>query len=229
VKPRIALFGGGLHAQYCIDIIEKQGKYEVAGIIDPNIPSGEEIYGTKILGTDKDLIPLMKEHKFSAGLITIGDNWVRAKIHQLIIDIVPDFEFVSAIHPSLIRGNNVKIGEGVIIMAGCIINTGAIVSDFCFFATGAQLEHDCFMGEYSSISAGSVTGGEVKIGKYSAITLGVTIVDKVHIGENSVIGSGSLIMKDVPDNVLVYGNPAKIIRERQRGDRYLKPRSEKSY
>ena len=107
-------------------------------------------------------------------------------------------------------------------MAGCIFNPKAVIEDFTFFATGAQVEHDCYIGKFASISAGSTLGGYVDLGKFSAITLGVTVVDRIHIGENSVVGSGSLVVNNVPDNVLVYGSPSKIIRERKPEDKFLK-------
>jgi acetyltransferase-like isoleucine patch superfamily enzyme len=107
-------------------------------------------------------------------------------------------------------------------MAGCIFNPKSTIGDFTFFATGAQIEHDCQIGDFSSISAGSVTGGHVKLGKFSAITLGVTVVDRLEIGENTVIGSGSLVTKSLPDNVLAYGSPAKVVRNRTNGEKFLK-------
>ena len=107
-------------------------------------------------------------------------------------------------------------------MAGCIINPKSKIGDFTFFATGAQIDHDCNIKDYSSISAGSITGGYVTLGEFSAITLGVTIVDRLKIGKNTVIGAGSLILKDIPDNVLVYGNPARIVRTRKEGEKFLK-------
>ena len=67
-----------------------------------------------------------------------------------------------------------------------------------------------------------MTGGYVKIGKFSAITLGVTIMDRLEIGENTVIGSGSLVTKSIPSNVLAYGIPAKIIKNRVKGEKFLK-------
>jgi acetyltransferase-like isoleucine patch superfamily enzyme len=122
----------------------------------------------------------------------------------------------------VIIGNNVSLGHGIVAMAGCIFNPGAKIGDFTFFATGAQIEHDCEIESYASVSAGSVLGGHVKIGSFSAITLGVIIMDRLTIGQNSVIGSGSLVTKSVPDNVLAYGSPATIIRARNQGDKFLK-------
>ena len=79
-----------------------------------------------------------------------------------------------------------------------------------------------YIGDYSSISAGSVTGGYVTLGKYSAITLGVTVLDRLNIGENTVVGAGSLVLKNLPNDVLAYGNPCKIIRKREEKEKFLK-------
>ncbi len=218
----VVLFGGGLHANYCAEIIEMAGNYNIVGIIDSVASIGSDLYGYSVIGRQEDIINLVKENNKNCGLISIGDNWSRKIVHDCIIDLIPGFEFINAIHPSVIIGKNVKLGIGIVVMAGSIINPNCIIGDFCFFATGAQLDHDNVIEPYASISAGSVTGGKVNIGKFSAITLGVTIIDRTNIGENVVIGSGSLVLNNIPDNVLAYGSPAKIIRTRTLGDKYLK-------
>jgi len=221
-KKRILLFGGGNQVHYTIDIIEKENKYEIAGIIDSVHPIGADRYGYKVLGRQENLTQIVEEYKIDAGLITIGDNWSRSIVYNAIIKQMPSFEFVNAIHPSVIIGKNVELGFGVVMMAGVIVNPLAKIGNFTFFATGCQIEHDCIIEEYASVSAGSVMGGYVTIGKFSAITLGVTILDRLKIGENSVIGSGSLVLKDIPDNVLAHGNPINKIRERAIGEKFLK-------
>lgn len=220
----IVLFGGGPHIAYCIEIIEKENKYKIIGLTDTNSSIGDIILGYPVIGSQNELVKLVEEYKIDAGLISIGDNYSRNIVYDCVKGQIPDFEFINAIHPSVIIGKNVKIGFGVVIMAGCIINTNARIGNFGFLATGAQLEHDCCMEDYSSLSAGSVTGGKVRIGKYSAITMGVIVLDRINIGENVVVGSGSLVTKDIPDNVLVYGHPAKIIRTRKLNDKFLKSR-----
>jgi sugar O-acyltransferase (sialic acid O-acetyltransferase NeuD family) len=218
----IVLIGGGNQAHYTIDIIEKEGKYNIVGIIDSIHEVGSDRFGYKILGRQENISQLIKEYNIEGGVISIGDNWSRYYVYNQIKEIFPTFQFVNAIHPSVIIGNNVKLGVGIVAMAGCIFNPKSHIGNFTFFATGAQVEHDCYIDDFASISAGSITGGYVKLGKFSAITLGVTVVDRLEIGENTVVGSGSLVTKSLPDNVLAYGSPVKVIRNRTNGEKFLK-------
>lgn len=218
----IVLFGGGLHVHHCIDIIEKEAKYRIVGITDPYKEAGTDLHGYKVIGRQEDLLRLIGEYNICGGLITIGDNWNRKHVFDVIQSIKPDFVFVNAIHPAAVIGRDVELGVGNMVDAGSIIGAGARIGSFCLLGTGAIVEHDNIMHDFSSISLGSITGGKVEIGKFSAITLGVTVLDRLKIGENSVVGAGSLVLSDVPDNVLVYGSPAKMIRSRKPGERFLK-------
>ena len=178
-------------------------------------------FGYKILGRQDAIKEIAVLYEIDGAVISIGDNWTRYYVASQVKKLVPDFKFFNAIHPSCIIGEHVKFGEGIIAMAGCIFNPRSTIGDHTFFATGAQVEHDCIIGNYASISAGSITGGYVELGDFAAITLGVIVFDRTKIGKNSVVGAGSLVVKDLPDNVLAYGNPAKIIRKREAGEKFL--------
>lgn len=77
------------------------------------------------------------------------------------------------------------------------------------------------MEDFSSLAPNATTGGNVKIGKFSAISLGANIIHGIKIEEQTVVGTGSVVLKDIPKFSIVYGIPAKIIRRREDGDKYL--------
>jgi len=217
----ILLIGASEHAKVAMDVIEKEGKYEILGLIDTYKPAGKDIFGYKVLGAEDTLADLFSRGEARGGLITIGDNWTRHLMAEKIKVLVPDFKYVSAIHPSAVIARGVTVGAGSILMAGVVVNSDSKVGDFCILNTGASLDHDCVMGDFSSFAPGVTTGGMVSIGAFSAICLGASIIHGVKIGKQVVLGAGAVALKDIPDHSVAYGVPAKVVRKRQAGDKYL--------
>lgn len=224
MKKNIVLIGCGSGLIYSVDIIEKQGLYNIVGLIDSVKDVGTELYGYKVIGRQEEILKLKEEYLIYGAVITLGDNYLRYKISTEINEKLKseDWVWVNAIHPSVLIGNNVELGEGCLFMANVVINSGSAIKNFVHGYTGAIIEHNNTFESFSSISAGSVTGGFVNLGRYSAITLGCIIFDRVRIGNNVVVGSGSLVTKDLESDYLYYGNPCKKIRWRDLGEKYLK-------
>lgn len=220
-KEKIVVFGASDHTRYTIDIIEQAGLYEIVGILDFALEKGSAYGGYEILGRDEDLPELMASLGFNKGIIAIGENYIRYKVVSKVSRLSSGFSFVSAIHPSAIMGKNVEIGAGTMIMAGVIINNDTVIGQHCFLATKASIDHDSSLGDYSSLSPGVTTGGSVKIGYCTAIGLGANILHGKTIGDHSVVGSGALVVKNIGDNVVAYGAPAREIRRREIGEKYL--------
>jgi sugar O-acyltransferase (sialic acid O-acetyltransferase NeuD family) len=219
---RILIIGGGIQASYVIDIIEENDFYNIIGIIDSKAEIGTMVYGYKVIGRQENIKELCEQYEVGNIVIAIGDNYSRFKVYEQINSLVPNIKYPSIIHKSVIISNKAQVGIGVVIMAGVIINCNAIIYSFVFLATGCQIEHDCKIHPFSSVSANSTLGGFVRLGIFSAITLNCTIFDRVAIGKNTVIGSASLVTKDIGDNELWYGSPAKHISNREHGDKFLK-------
>ena len=217
----IIIIGSSGHAKVVIDIVEKENKYNIIGLIDKSRKIGEETLGYKIIGKEEDIPNLIKKNNLAGGIIARGDNWVRSKIYEKIKSLEPKFKFVKTKHPNTQIAKNVQIGNGTAIMAGAIINSNSSVGDNCILNTNSSLDHDGFMDDFSSLAPNATTGGNVKIGKFSAILLGASIIHKITIKEQTIVGAGSVVLKDIPAFSIVFGVPAKVIKKRKEGEKYL--------
>jgi len=217
----IIIVGSSGHAKVIIDIVRKEGKYNIVGLLDAYREIGEKTLGYSVLGQESDLPELKAQHDVYGALIAIGDNYRRYQIADKLQRVCPDISFVSAIHPSATIGTDVTIEQGSVVMSGVAINPSVTIGRFCILNTNSSIDHDGVMEDFSSLAPGVNVGGNCRIGKYSALSIGAKLVHKISIGEHTVIGAGSVVTKAVESNVVAYGVPAKAIRHREKGDVYL--------
>ncbi|QBA63883.1 acetyltransferase [Muriicola soli] len=212
-KENIVLIGASGHSKVVMDIVEKQGIYSIVGLIDSFKPIGTKVLDYEIIGSEETLNQLMETYNFKSGIISIGNNWVREAMFDKIQSISPDFNFVKAIDPSSIIGKNCSVGPGTVIMPGVIVNSDSSIGSHCILNTSSSLDHDGIMGDFSSLAPRSTVGGGVEIGPCSTIGLGAGVLEGITIGANCFIGAKSLTNKNVEDNNMVYGVPARFIRK----------------
>ncbi len=218
---RVLVFGAAGHAKVVLDILRLLAGIVVAGLLDDYKPEGFKCLGHEVLGGLQSLPAISRQLERPAIAMAIGDNWRRAQVVQEIRRILPATEFLTAIHPSAELGSDVCVGEGSVILAGAVVNASSRIGKFCIVNTRASLDHDSTMGDYSSLAPGVVTGGQVTVGEFSNIGIGATILPSVSVGRHSVVGAGAVVVRPIPDEVIAYGVPARVIRSRQQGDSYL--------
>lgn len=198
---QMVLYGAGGHAKVIKDIAEATNTI-IKGIIDDN-PERNEFMNLKVFHTwngEGEII------------VSIGDNNIR----KIIVDKLnkfPNTNFGIAIHPSAILSPHCIIGEGSVIMQGSIIQSCTKIGKHCIINSGASIDHDCTIKDFVHISPHATICGDVTIGEGTWIGAGAVVIPGINIGKNCVIGAGSVVCKNIPDEVVAYGNPCKIIKE----------------
>jgi sugar O-acyltransferase (sialic acid O-acetyltransferase NeuD family) len=125
-----------------------------------------------------------------------------------------ELELVSAIHPSSLILDTAILGKGVCINCNCFIGYKSEIYDGVIINTGSQIDHHNILKKCSQVDPASITAGNVTLEERVHVHMGVNIVNRVTIGEGSIIGAGSLVLKNIPQDVIAYGHPAKIIRQK---------------
>jgi len=210
-KKQIILIGGGGHCGSCIDVIEAQGQFEIAGIIDRKEKLHQSVLGYRVIACDADLPVLAQEYQYF--LITLGQIESANKR-------VEKFQFLKQlggklpviISPPAHVSKHARIGEGTIIMHRVFVNALAHVGTNCIINSGAIIEHDAIIGDHCHISTASVVNGTCKIGEKTFFGSNSVMLNNVTIAPNSVIGAGAVIAHSIEESGVYVGNPARKIR-----------------
>lgn len=205
-KSKIFVYGASGHAKVVIDIIEKQGCYEIAFLVDDDAAlEGSTVYGYHVIGGRQQLI----NSNIRLGIVAVGNNKARSAVSSWLAD--NGFKMITAIHPSASIARGVVIGSNTVIMAGAVINSDCYIGFDVIVNTRASIDHDCSIGNGVHIAPGATLCGTVLIGDGSFICAGATIIPNLNIGAGVTVGAGTTVISDIYDNVTAVGSPARII------------------
>ena len=188
-KPGIILIGAGGHARSCIDVIEQQGQYRIAGLVGMPHEVHDKHLGSEVIATDDDLPQLANEYGYA--LISLGQilsPGSRIRLYQQAIRL--GFQFPVIVAPTAYVSRHATLGAGTIVMHASIVNAGVRVGDNCIINNRSLLEHDATVEDHCHISTGAILNGGVTIGAGTFIGSGTVIKEGVIIGKDCVIGMG---------------------------------------
>ena len=198
---------GRVYAQYLSE------EYKILGFFDnhPNL-KGKEVNGIPILGNIDLIHDFIKDIKDTAIFVPLGDNKIRVSLLKQFMDL--GYNLPSYIHKNSHIHESVKIGRAVYVLCGVNIMPFTVIGDFVMISVGVSIAHHTQINEGCFFSMGTTIGASVIIqprAYFGVSTVLMTGVQK--IGENTMIGAGSVIIKNVPDNAVMVGNPARYLKE----------------
>lgn len=195
MKKQILLIGAGGHARSCIDVIERENKYKIYGLVGLKKEIGKKINGYKVLATEDDIQKYRKKGVKYA-LITLGGFRNAKSRFRLFKNLKKKrFIFPKIISPKAYISKNSIILEGTIVMHGAMINSNSKIGSNCIINSKSLVEHDCVIGDNVHISTGAIINGSVNIGSNSFIGSGSIIRNNLNLKKNSFFKMGSIIKK----------------------------------
>ena len=205
-SKRLLIIGAGGHAKVVVEVAREAG-FEPIAAVDPRARG--EVLGVPVRGTDEDIATLWANREFDAAVVAIGDNRLRHVIANRLREI--GCPIPAIVHPRATISPTARIGDGVVVMAGTVVNADATVGRDSILNTAAIVEHDCILDEAVHAAPRSVMGGSCSVGSLTLFGIGAVARPGIKIGANVVVGAGAAVVSDVPDGWVVAGTPARRI------------------
>lgn len=205
----IILLGLGGHAHSVVDSIEQAGRYNILGFLDTEEMLGKRFRDYFVLDTD-DALQTYFDKGIKNVFVTIGfmgHGNIRNQLYKQLKDI--GYTVPNVIDSTAVVSKNAELEDGIFIGKNAVVNANAQIGKMCIINTGAIVEHDCRIGRFSHIAVGSVVCGAVSVGEQTLIGANATVIQERKVGNCCIIGAGTIISKDVQDNMIRYGTTEK--------------------
>lgn len=189
MKEKILLIGGGGHCKSCIDVIEQEGRFIIAGIIDKKEQIGNDVLGYKVLDCDENISEYLTIKNAAVTIGQIKSSERRIHLFNLCKEI--GFVMPYIVSPSAYVSQYAVISEGTMIMHHALINAGAKVGRNCIINSKALVEHDAVIEDNCHISTGAIINGGAVVKENSFF--GSNAVSKEYALISGFIKAGSVV------------------------------------
>jgi acetyltransferase EpsM len=207
----MVIVGAGQNGGQVYNILKLDKGIRVAGFLDDDTKKhGTTKYGLPVLGAFDTIASVSERYGVEGAIAAVGNNAIRGRLTKGLVEA--GLSIVSAVHPHIFIDDTARIGKGVIIEMGAMIHPEAQIGDGVFIGGSTVVAHDCVVGEYALLGGGVIFGGGVVVGAYSTLGVGTVLQPQIRIGRNVTTGIGTVVVRDLPDNAVAVGVPAKILR-----------------
>lgn len=212
VKNTVIL-GSGSYGEVFLNYLKEQG-HNIIGFYDDNLNNSKKIiHGVPVLGIFNDLLTEKSKNNIDHIFCPIGDNVIRYKYLKILTEF--GYDIPNFVHKSVIIDPETIIGKGVYLLPGVIVMPHARIKDFVIISMGSKIAHHTVIEEGAFISTGVNVGANVLVERKAFLGISSTVMTGVkRIGKNAVVGCGAVVIRDVKENDVVAGVPAKVLKKK---------------
>jgi sugar O-acyltransferase (sialic acid O-acetyltransferase NeuD family) len=208
MREPLLIFGAGGLGKEVLSLVRTLEEFEPLGFLDDGFKKNTLVKGLKVLGG----LDVLNSFGTPVNIVlALGDPSSKSILIKMIDPSRVYYPILK--HPSALLQDeaSIKIGEGSILTAGCILTTDIQIGSHVLINLNATLGHDVQIGNYSSVMPGVNLAGGVKIGEAVLVGSGANILNHVKVGNYSKIGMGAVVIRDVENETTVVGVPARKI------------------
>lgn len=215
---KLVILGGSGIGMIAASIAQDLGYFEVSGFLNDYFDPGHLIgkYDKfPVIGGTKDLPRFLQDKNTYVFIAYVGLQNEKETFQKIESLEIPEERFATLIHPSAIIPKGLcSIGTGVLMSPLSQLSPDTTINNNCILLPNSFVGHDSTLEKFAHIATNSVIGANVRVGKSVHVGSNATIREKVDIGDFSLIGAGSVVLNDVPENSVVVGNPARVLKQR---------------
>lgn len=215
-KPWILLGAGG-HASVVLALL-RELQCEVLGVSDPALLSQSVLQWQGLPVWDDATV--LAQHSPTNVFLANGVGFVQTpEPRQGVFHTYTQtgYVFPALVHPFTWVAADVLVGEGVQIMAGAVVQTGAQLGANTLVNTGARIDHGCQIGPHSHVACGAVLCGNVQLGSHTFIGAGAVVIQGISLGDHCTVGAGSVVLHSHGHHQRLVGTPARVIPNTPKG------------
>jgi sugar O-acyltransferase (sialic acid O-acetyltransferase NeuD family) len=202
------IVGAGAQGRVVLETLRAAGAHSSICFIDDSAAlKGTHVNGVEIIGSLDGALASRSEGVEM--FVAVGHPIERIRLAAVIVE--RGGRLGNAIHPSAAIASSATMGSGNFVGAQAVVNTDACVGNHTIINTGAIAEHDSVLEDGTQMAARATLGGRARMEAGSFLSAGVTVASRVRIGRGTVVGAGATVMKDLPEHVLAWGNPARVM------------------
>lgn len=204
----IYIYGCGGVGNELAEYFLNSSEYKLLGFIDDN-PEIRECMGLKSQTLD-EMLKIRKPEEINV-IISIGEPEIRRIVSEKIV-----LHGIKELKVDISKHFNKEystIGDGTILHAGSYVSVNAHIGRSCMINKDVLIGHDCVVGDYCVLSPRVTLGGNVTVGNNTYIGTGAVVRNGITIGQNVIVGMGAVAVKDIENNAVVVGNPAKVVKK----------------